>query len=184
MRGSDGESCCGVSGLMFLAICMTAHMALAQNAETHDDEQTASDSVMAVMQQLMDNQRLLEERLDALAVTRVETDWISLVSNQAAENCRGRSCWPDDGFRITTSETDRGGGARGIRNGRVAFARPFSAAPAVLAGLSQLDFAHNRPVRIRGIVTAVDLYGFDYDLYTWSDTIMHGGGVSWSAVGK
>ena len=190
MSGSGGESCRGVSGLMFLAICMTAHMALAQNVETQD-EQIASDPVTTVMQklmenqqQLMENQRRLEERLDTLAVTRVETGWISLVSNQTAENCRGRSCWPDDGFRITTSETDRGVGPRGIRSGRVTFARPFSTAPTVLVALSQLDFDHGQPVRIRGIVTTVDQHGFEYDVHTWAGAIMYGAGVSWVAAGK
>jgi len=187
---------------------MVAPTVAAQNAAA-EEEQTVSDSIQSVIQRLMDNQRRLEERFESLEVTRVESGRINWVNQGVWESLPRRCpdergmCWssthrraaqrensPRDTVAVGTRIADMEGGAEryyglnGVR-GRVAFGRPFLAAPHVLLALSSIHMDRNDShARVHIEVTAVDEHGFDYEAYTGPATTVYVASLEWMAAGR
>ena len=73
---------------------------------------------------------------------------------------------------------------RGIREERVAFEVPFTAAPKVIAMLSGLDVDHEWNTRINLRIDEVDERGFTYSFVTWSNTRLYQAEAHWVALAQ
>ena len=68
-------------------------------------------------------------------------------------------------------------------NRRIDFEEPFHESPEVIVALKYLDVGNNANLRIDAKVVDKDSSGFEYDLVTWCDTVIHGVEMSWIAHG-
>ena len=76
---------------------------------------------------------------------------------------------------------------RGAIDQRVDFKNPFRQIPTVLVSLSAIDHVITGKInnlRIRAVVTNVDLNGFNYNLNTWCYTDLYWARMSWMAYGN
>lgn len=71
---------------------------------------------------------------------------------------------------------------RGEQNGRITFAKPFSKAPNVTIGISEINTNNGEIGRLRVRVLSVDDKGFTYEFYTWCDTSIVSATANWVAV--
>ena len=71
---------------------------------------------------------------------------------------------------------------RGTVEGRVDFPMAFARVPVVHMALTQADIRRGANVRLRVGITSVDQEGFEYELYSWSDTHVYSASASWIAV--
>jgi hypothetical protein len=67
---------------------------------------------------------------------------------------------------------------------RIAFAEPFAKAPQVTLGIVNLDVDRNLNTRVGVTATAIDTTGFTVNIGTWSDSMIYGTTVNWTAVAK
>lgn len=72
---------------------------------------------------------------------------------------------------------------RGIKNRRIDFEVPFHEPPRVIVALKVLDVGNDANLRINANVVNTDNHGFNYDLISWCDTVIHWIQMSWIAHG-
>jgi hypothetical protein len=65
----------------------------------------------------------------------------------------------------------------------VAFNQPFTKPPAVILGLTSVDAAEGKNLRVRVEAANVSTTGFNVKFTTWFDSITYGLRASWIAVG-
>lgn len=70
---------------------------------------------------------------------------------------------------------------RGIQNGRINFQTPFSGPPKVALGISSHDVESSRNFRIVASVLKIDANGFNYQFFTWCNTVIHEASFNWIA---
>ena len=90
------------------------------------------------------------------------------------------SCWQgkDPGWKLSEGTGDR----EFVE--RIAFPRRFEPPPQVAVGLTSLDVDREKNTRVAIEARNVDPEGFDLVFRTWSDTILHGAGADWVALGR
>ena len=160
--------------------CLVAVMMFEGAAASMAEQESADDPNAAIeslrLEDLTDRIASLERRLDELAkharleAVQVQTGTVRLPYSAGA--------------RPVVRTWSGGGRDRGIVDGRVDFLEAFVSAPEVHMALSMLDMDGGRNTRISVVVTAVDEEGFDYQLWSWSDTHIYTADAVWIAVAK
>eukprot|EP00967_Tisochrysis_lutea_P137162 scaffold245700_cov32-Tisochrysis_lutea.AAC.1 len=69
----------------------------------------------------------------------------------------------------------------GARIAEVSFPRPFAEVPSVTLALHGLDHQVGAPLRIQARLREATPFGFTYDIYTWADTGLWRGYITWHA---
>ncbi|WP_039163517.1 H-type lectin domain-containing protein [Leisingera sp. ANG-M1] len=95
-----------------------------------------------------------------------------------------------DGTRPLTDNSRCNPGAdnlRGIKNGRVDFPKHFAEQPQVVLAIHEFDIqvgAPNDTHRLAARVQSKDETGFNFQFYTWCNTVVHSGRAVWVAHGR
>jgi hypothetical protein len=81
------------------------------------------------------------------------------------------------------TEVYRGSGDRGIFRQLVRFPAAFSAEPAVVIGLAEIDIDRDRDSKLRIEIHEVFPHGFTYSFNTWGNAQVTKASATWMAVG-